>query len=320
MAEAVSLGLPGGHVISQDMTGAVDRGCRQPCWFPGHGGSCGPKAPSRPCCLTEHGGSGGPGVAVRPCWFPGNGGSCGPSAAAGHVGSRGVAGAVGLLLPPDILVLGTWREMWAWGCRQPCWFPGHGGSCGPWGGRVSMLVPRAWQKLWSGTAPAMLVPGAWQELWARCCPAAIWLLGHGGSCGPKASAGHVDSRGISGAVGPGLLPSMLVYGAWRQLWARVGCRPCWFQGHGRICGSKAPGRPCWFPWQGGTCGSRAAGRPCWFSGHGVNCGPGVACRPCWYQDIAGAVGPRLPLAILVSWSWREVWALGSPSAMLVPGA
>ena len=87
--------------------------------------------------------------------------------ACGHVGSRGMAGAVGPRLLPTTLVLGSWWELWAWGSQldtlvprawrdlwalgqsgvhvnsrgvagavglglhRPCWFPGHGGSCGP---------------------------------------------------------------------------------------------------------------------------------------------------------------------------------------------
>jgi len=139
------------------------------------------------------------------------------------------------LLPPDILVLGAWRELWAWGCRRPCSFPGHGGSCGPCGSRVSMLVPGAWRELWAwgcpaafwlpGHAgavsprhpPAMLIPGAWRELWARVCSHPCWFPGHGGSCGPGSAAGHVGSRDMAGAVGSGVTLARLVHGAWQEL-------------------------------------------------------------------------------------------------------
>jgi len=49
-------------------------------------------------------------------------------------------------------------------------------------------------------------------------------------------------------------------------------------------------------------------------------GPGLPVGHVGTKGIAGAVGPRLLPAILFTWSWREVWALGSRSAMLVPGA
>jgi len=124
---------------------------------------------------------------MRPCLFPDDIGNCGLGAAGGHVGFRGMAEAV---VP-----------------GQPV---GHVGS---------RVMPAA---VGLGLPPAMMVPGAWSELLARVCRWPCWFPGHGGSCGPGAAGGHFGSRGMAGAVGPGLLPGMLVPMSWQELWAR-GC-------------------------------------------------------------------------------------------------
>jgi len=48
-----------------------------------------------------------------------------------HVGSRAIAEGVGLGQPAAMLFPGAWQELNKRVCRWPCWFPAHGGSCGP---------------------------------------------------------------------------------------------------------------------------------------------------------------------------------------------
>jgi len=106
------------------------------------------------------------------------------------------------------------------------------------------------------------------------------LLGHVGSQGvernisPGLPDGHVGSRAVVRSVVLGLLPAMLVSRAWRELWAQVSRRPCWFPGHFGSCGP-------WLP--GNHIGS---------------------------QGMVGAVGPGLLLAMLVSGTCRELWSCG----------
>jgi len=125
--------------------------------------------------------------------------------AAGHFGSRGMAGALGPGLPAAMLVTSAWQEPWARGCHRPDGSQGmaeamvlrllgrHVGARGMAGavgpglrdgnvgsqGMAGSVVP--------GFAPAMLVPGPW------------WKL-----CAPGQRASHVGFRGIAGVVGPGL--------------------------------------------------------------------------------------------------------------------
>ena len=161
-------------------------------------------------------------VCRQPCWFLTHGGSCGLRAPSRHVGSRGMAAAVGPGLSAAILVLVTWRELWARGCDRPCWFPGRGRSRSP-GAATDHVGSR-------GMAGALGLG----------CHRPRLFPGHGGSCGPRAPAslvssqgmagalvprllgGHVGSQGMAGAVGLGLPPAMLVPGAWRDLWT-LGC-------------------------------------------------------------------------------------------------
>ena len=205
MAEAVGPGLPRGHVGSRgmaraffprllgvhvgslDTAGSVARGCRRPCWFPGHGGSCGPRAVRGTCGCQGMAGAVGPRhppamlipgafrelwarVCCHPCWFQGHGGSCGPGSAAGHVGSRGIAGAV----DPGL----------------PC---GHVGSKGL-AGALGLVMP-----------PTFLVPGARQDLWAQGSRRHVGSRVMAGSVGARLPVGHVCSRHKAGAVDPGLL-------------------------------------------------------------------------------------------------------------------
>jgi len=73
-----------------------------------------------------------------------------------------------------------------------------------------------------------------------------------------------------------LLPAMLVPGAWRELWARVCCRPCWFSVHGRSCG-------------GGAAGSHVGSR-----GIAGAVGPGLPSGHVGSKGLAGALGLVLP--------------------------
>jgi len=149
----------------------------------------------------------------------------------GHVGSPGMAGAVGSGLPLAMLVSRAWRDLWAWVCQaamvfpghgkscrrgaagRPCWFPGHGGSC------------------WSGAAERPCwFPGHGGSCWAVAGERPCWFPGHGGSRGPGAANGHVCFQRMVGVFGPGCRAAMLVPRA----------RVC--------CGPGAARRPCWFPW------------------------------------------------------------------------
>jgi len=129
MAGAIGPGLPGGHFDSQAMAGAVVLGLPSAMLVP----RAWRDLWSRGCC--------------RPFWFPGHGGSCGVRAAGDHVGFRVMAAAVGLGLPPAMLVPGAWRELCDPG--QP-------------GGHVSSQVMAG--AVGFGLPQAMFVPGSWQEL------------------------------------------------------------------------------------------------------------------------------------------------------------
>jgi len=145
----------------------------------------------------------------RPCWFPRHGKSCGPRASTGNVVSQGMAGAVGPGLPLAMLVPMPQQELWVWGCRRPCRFSGHSGSCGTEGAAGHVGSRGMEGAVGPGLPPAMLVPGAWRELWAQVCCHPCWF--------------------------PGMV----------QLWARVCCRPCWFPGHSGSCGPRSAKWPCW---------------------------------------------------------------------------
>jgi len=196
-----------------------------------------------------------------------------------------------------MLVPGAWWEIWLFGSRRPCCFPGHGERFCP-GPDASHVGFRGMAgAVCLGLPPAMLVRRAWRELLAWVCQAVLvfpgdgkscrpgatgrpcWFPGHGGICGHGAAAshvgsqgmagavglkllgGHVGSWGMAGAVGPGLPPAMLVPQAWRDLWARVCQAVMVFLGPGKSCGPGAAGRPCSFPGHGGSTGLGAAGRP-----------------------------------------------------------
>jgi len=191
-----------------------------------------------------------------------------------------------------MLVPGEWRELWARGCRWPCWFPLHGGICRPGasGGHVGS----------QGMAGAFI-----HGLRSAC-----WYPGHGSICEPRAPAGHVGSQGMAGALVPrllgchfgyrsmakavalGLPPAMLVFGAWWELWGRVCTSHDGSQG---MVGAVGPGLP------GGHVDSRGMERAVGLGLSGVH----VSSR-----GIAGAVGPGLPLAMLVLGAWRELSARG----------
>jgi len=114
----------------------------------------------------------------QPCWFPGHGAICGPRIAASHVGSRGMAGAVGLWQRGGhIHSRGIAGAVVPW-LHWPCWFPGHWWICG------------------SGAAAGHVGSRAMA-----------------GAMGPGLPGGHAFSRVLAGAVGPGLLLAMLVPGA-----------------------------------------------------------------------------------------------------------
>jgi len=125
----VSLGLPGGHVSSRSLPRAVDPGL-----LVGNVGSEGMAGAVSLWLLGGHVGSLDMAGAVvsrvpsamlvsrswrelwaqgshRPCWFPGHGGSCVPGSAAGHVGYRGMAAAVGSGVPLPMLFLGAWQRL-----------------------------------------------------------------------------------------------------------------------------------------------------------------------------------------------------------------
>jgi len=158
------------------------QGCCRPCWFPRHGGSC--VLGGAVGYVGSRGMTGAVGLGLhRPWFFPGHGGSCGPGAVRRIFCCQGMAGAVGPRHLPARLVPRAWRERCARGCCRPCWFPGHGGSCGLGGavgyvcsrgmmGAVGLGLHRPWcfpghdGSCGLGTAPAMVLPGAWWELWA----------------------------------------------------------------------------------------------------------------------------------------------------------
>ena len=200
----------------------------------------------------------------------------GPGQPVGHVGSRVMAAAVGLGLPPAMMVPGAWWELLARVCRRPCCFPGHGGNCGP------------------GAA-------------GRQC----WFPGHGGSCGPGSDGqpcwfpGHVKSCGPGPARRPCLFP-----GRGGSIELRAARRTCSFPEHGGSCGPGAAGRPCWFLGHGAICGPKG------LAGHVVSrvmaepVGLGLLGGHDGFRGIEGAVSPRLPVAMLVPRAWRELWAWG----------
>ena len=304
MAGTVGLGLPGGNVDSQVMVGAVGLGLM--------GGHVGSRAMSRavdpglPGGHVVHSqsmaGAVGPGLPGGLVGSQVMAGAVGVGLPGGHVGSLFMENVVGLGLPAAMLVSGAWQVLWIWGCqadislpgawrelwdqgsRRPCWFPRHGKSCGPRASAGNVLSQGTAGAVGPGLPLAMLVPMARRELWVWGCRRPCWFSGHGGSCGTEAAAGHVGSRGMEGAVVPGLPPAMLVLGAWPELWS-WGCF-----------------------------------RPCWFPEHGWSCGPGADPSHVGSQGMAGAVGLGLPLAILVVGAWRELWAQGCYAAMLVFGA
>jgi len=117
-----------------------------------------------------------------------------------HVGSQGMAGAVGPGPLPFMLVSGSWRELWSWGCwaamlvprAWPCWFPGHG--------HVGTR----------GMAEAVGLGLQGGHVCSR---------GMAGAVGPRLLGRHICSQGKAGAVDPGVLTCMLVPGARRELWA-----------------------------------------------------------------------------------------------------
>jgi len=159
----------------------------------------------------------------------------------GHVGSRCMVGAVGLVLPlamlipkawqelwarvyrSTLLVPGTWCELWARGCQQPCWFLGHSGKCasGAAGSHVASqgMAGVVGPGLQSGHVCSQSMAGAvgpglsGSRVDSKCMVGAV---------GPEIPGGHVCSRGMVGAVGLGLPVAILVLGAWRELWAQ-GC-------------------------------------------------------------------------------------------------
>jgi len=78
-------------------------------------------------------------AAWRSCWFPGHDYSCGPVFVAGQFGSKGMADAVVTGLPNCNVVSQVMAGAVGSGaCGWPCWFPGHGVSCGP-GAATSLL-------------------------------------------------------------------------------------------------------------------------------------------------------------------------------------
>jgi len=65
------------------------------------------------------------------------------------------------------------------------------------------------------------------------------------------------------------------------------------------CVPGAAGWPCWFKGHGRNCEPRAAGEPCWFPGHGKSCFRRAAASHVGSQGMAGAVAPRVLLAMLI---------------------
>jgi len=168
MAAAVGPGMPGGDFGSRDMAGAV-----------------GPCLPAAILVLVTWGVLWARGCG-RPCRFPGHGRSRLPGAVTDHVGSRGMAGALGLVLPwlrsqhlfmvdtshggwhPPFLLVGTWRFvghlafrllgthslfLWACGVLVAKWF---------FGGHPGFLLVGTWHLFW--LAGDILV-GSWHLFW-----------------------------------------------------------------------------------------------------------------------------------------------------------
>jgi len=110
---------------------------------------------------------------------------------------------VGPEMPAATLVPGAWRELWARGCA------GHDGSRVMAGAMDSRLPGDHVGSRGMAGVLCPVLPGSH-----------VCTRGLAGAVGQGLRDGNVGSQGMAGYVVPGLLPAMLVPGAWRELWAR----------------------------------------------------------------------------------------------------